>query len=281
MSDALEKKISDALSNNNNLASADLSNLVTETEAAIIAADQAAEAEHARALDPALSPDPVQARAAMEDAAFSRDRLKTLLPRLKHRYQQVADQETYDSWAAEFDQFLPRYNAAVAQLKTVCEEYEAKIVATLVEAQAVDAEVRRFARSKPHHLLQANNDGRDLPEVELAARGLSGVAPGCSFVKDMKLPAFAEPNRLAWPPPQPLSGVEVALALSASIPRHPGSDWWKEIEQRDRAIAAESRERTAREKVEREQRFKEKQEREHAADEQQRIERHRTLGWPV
>jgi hypothetical protein len=133
----------------------------------------------------------------------------------------------------------------------------------------------------PSRIPQANSDGRDLPEVALAARGLSGVAPGCSFIRDMKLPVFAEPNRLAWPPPQPLPGVEVALAVAASILRHPGSDWWKEIEQRDRAIASESRKHMAHQAAEREQCFKEQQERERAADEQRRIERYRALGWPV
>ena len=50
------------------------------------AADKTEEEERTKALDPALSPDPKAARQAMEDAAFTRDRLKTLLPRLEARY---------------------------------------------------------------------------------------------------------------------------------------------------------------------------------------------------
>jgi hypothetical protein len=76
-----------------------------------------------------------------------------------------------------------------------------------------------------------------------------------------------------------LPDVEVALALAAAPP--PRANWWKEIEQRDRATAAESREHMARQAAAREQRFKDQQERERVADEERRIERHRALGWPV
>jgi hypothetical protein len=275
---ALEKKITDALADVA-VTSADLGALISELDNGIVQASENAERERVKALDVLASPDAKAAREVSEAAEFARDRLCVLLSRLKHRYQQVANQETYGRWAAEFDRLVPRHDAAVDQLKTVYEEFEEKIVAALVEAQAVDAEVRRLAKSKPYDLSQANGDGRNLPEVELAARGLAGVAPGCSIVKDMKLPAFAEPNRVAWPPQQPNIAVQVAATLP--IRRHPGADWFKEIEERDRAIAAASREHMARQAAEREQRFKEQQERERAADEQRRIERHRALGWPV
>jgi hypothetical protein len=161
-----------------------------------------------------------------------------------------------------------------------CEEFEEKIVGTVVEAQAVDAEARRLGSAKPHHLPQANTDGRSLPEVELAARGLAGVAPGCSLMTDLKLPKFNSVNELAWPPPPPNMAVEVAMHLAA-ITRHPGADWHKELKERNRAAAEESRERAVRQAAEREQNFKEQQERERAAAEKRRLERYRALGWPV
>jgi hypothetical protein len=275
----LEKRVADALANDA-VTSTELAALISELEAAIATADAGAEAARAKSLDPLASPDAKAAREASEAAEFARDRLRSLLPRLNHRYQQVANQEQYDRWAAEFDRLLPRYDAAVAELKTVCQEFEQKIIAALLEAQAVDAEARQLATSKPYDLPQANGDGRYLPEVELAARGLAGVAPGCSLVRDIKLPAFAESNRLAWPLPQPSMAVEVAKQV-AVITRHPGADWHKALEARNRAAAEESRERAARQASERERYFKEQQERERAADEQRRIERHRALGWPA
>ena len=93
----LENRIATALAAID-ITSTDLSQLVVEAEAAISAADNAAEDERAKALDPALSPDPKAARQAMEDAAFMRDRLKTLLPRLQTRYREIADAEALAAW---------------------------------------------------------------------------------------------------------------------------------------------------------------------------------------
>ena len=55
--------------------------LIAETETAIAAADEVAEAEREKALDPALSPDPKAAREAIQAAELARDRLRTLLSR--------------------------------------------------------------------------------------------------------------------------------------------------------------------------------------------------------
>jgi hypothetical protein len=81
----LESRIATALAATD-ITSSDLSQLLIEADAAIAAADKTAEEERSKALDPALSPDPKVARAAMEDAAFTRDRLKTLLPRLQTKH---------------------------------------------------------------------------------------------------------------------------------------------------------------------------------------------------
>jgi uncharacterized protein YjbJ (UPF0337 family) len=54
----------------------DVESLITEVEAASRSSNQAAEQARQRALDPTLSPNEVaEARRAMEDAAFARDRL--------------------------------------------------------------------------------------------------------------------------------------------------------------------------------------------------------------
>jgi hypothetical protein len=81
VSAALEKRITTALAADTT--SSDLATLIQETEAGIVAADAAAERE--RAFDPALSPDPGEARAAMENATFAANRLRMLLPRLQKK----------------------------------------------------------------------------------------------------------------------------------------------------------------------------------------------------
>src|SRR6476660_1889563 len=108
---AIEQRITTALGNRAIKADA-LAELIVETEAAIAAAEQAAEAERAKALDPLQSPDPAQARRAMEDAEFAAQRLQSVLPRLRQRYSAVAAQETYNAWTTTFDPLVPKHKTA-------------------------------------------------------------------------------------------------------------------------------------------------------------------------
>jgi hypothetical protein len=242
-----EKQITAALGSTN-ITSGALATLIVETESAIAQAEQAAESERARALDPALSPDPAQARQAMEDARFAADRLRTMLPKLQAKYRQVAARETYAEWAATFDALIPRHTTATEKLRAIYTEFQDKLVEALTEAKQVDAEVRRVANAKPHHLPQANGDGRNLPTVELAARGLSSVNQDFSIMQ-LKLPVFDEANQLAWPPYEVPLAVQVAAAMVpiATDPRR-YTDRWHEV-QAERAQAA--REQGQREQQER------------------------------
>jgi hypothetical protein len=98
----LERRIAAALTSD--IPSADIAALVAETEAAISQVEAAAEAEREMALDPLASPDAAKARTAMEDAAFTRDRLRTVLPRLQERLQQVQAAEYAARWEADFEE---------------------------------------------------------------------------------------------------------------------------------------------------------------------------------
>jgi hypothetical protein len=91
---------------------------------------------------------------------------------------------------------------------------------------------------KPYDAPQANGDGCDLLTVEMAARGIAGIGPyGLSIMTDLTLPDFAEPTRLAWPPPTPSLAAQVAESV---IHRpHPGANWWQEREQQARAVREE------------------------------------------
>jgi len=98
----LEHRIAFALTDDA-VTTAALSELIQETDAAIIAADATAESERAKALDPTLSPDPKAAREAMQTAEFARDRLRTVLPRLQKRYERVASAERKAAWVEQYD----------------------------------------------------------------------------------------------------------------------------------------------------------------------------------
>ena len=102
MSDTLEQRIATALAATDTTADG-IAGLMTEVESAIIAADQAADTERERALDPLASPDAAKAREAMEAAKFARDRLRTVLPRLKQRHQEVQAYEYRERWRARYE----------------------------------------------------------------------------------------------------------------------------------------------------------------------------------
>jgi hypothetical protein len=100
--DALERRIANAFSQR--IASCEVAESIAETEKAIDAAETVAEDARVKAFDPIVSPDPVKARAAMEDAAFSRDRLRTVLPRLQKLLKEVEAEEYAAGWEAEYEQ---------------------------------------------------------------------------------------------------------------------------------------------------------------------------------
>jgi hypothetical protein len=96
-----------------------VSELLQETEAAIIAADATAEEERAKAMDPALSPDPKAARSAMEDAAFAVNRLRILLPRLHKHSLHIQYTEAHACWLETYETVRAKRDAAAEELK-VC-----------------------------------------------------------------------------------------------------------------------------------------------------------------
>ena len=76
---------------------------------------------------------------------------------------------------------------------------------------------------------EADGDGCHLLTVEMAARGITGIGlHGHSIMKDLKLPDFAEPTKLAWPPPTPcVSGPGCDGMIQ---PPHLGANWHQEGE---------------------------------------------------
>ena len=76
-----------------------------------VSAGELAERARDRALDPTITPAALEARRESEDAAFSRDRMSAAVVRLRHRLDEVRDQEeqarrqaAYDAAKAERDE---------------------------------------------------------------------------------------------------------------------------------------------------------------------------------
>ena len=194
------------------ITSTDLSQLLVEAEAAIAAADNAAEDERAKALDPALSPDPKAARQAMEDVLFMRDRLKTLLPRLQTRYREIADAEALAAWRAEADALQARRLTLGTEFKKVFSELIGDLVDRLWEMRDLDQEITALNHRRPD---AANAAG---------VRPVDWITP--AFAEYLKIPdpeagskhweiGTSGPGYL-WPPRQLDVGQQLARMMMAN-----------------------------------------------------------------
>jgi hypothetical protein len=223
MSATLEQRIAAALADND-IDSSALATLIAETEAASVDADTAAITARELSLDPVVSPDPTKARAAMESAAFTRDRLRTVLPRLQQHFKEMCSQEEYTRWVAGYEQTKAKRDAAAEELRTIYPEIITRLTDLLLRIETIDREVERVRSAKPFDAKEANGDGRWLVETELAARGLDSFGVhDHRILKDLQLPSFSEAAKLAWPPYRPVDWSSVV-----PVRPHPGAYWWQQ-----------------------------------------------------
>jgi hypothetical protein len=196
----LDERIAQALTDDA-VKSRDLVRLVAEVEVATPVAEKAAEAARLRALDPALSPDPAKARAAMDEAAFTCDRLRTALPRVQARYYQILSAEAYADWLLRYQAIQPKQAAAAQRLQELYRAFEAEIIPLLLDIEKIDREAFHIDWYRPK---DTNNcpcgDVPSLGKTERLARGDRNL----SIMTDLKLPAWAG-NELVWPPHRPMS----------------------------------------------------------------------------
>jgi hypothetical protein len=229
----LEQRITAALADAE-MASADLATLIQETEIAIIAAEQGADAERTKALDPMLSPDAKAAREAMQAAEFARDRLRTVLPRLRSRFAEVEAQEYAQRWESNYRQAEVLRDAAAQRFA----RYPAlvhEVIEIILEAQAVDAEVSRVNGSA------LPGEHRRLQSVELKSRGLKNFSISNPSVIDMvRLPDWEQTERMLWPPHRPIDPAMI-VPMQIGDPRLT-TDCWHEVGEEQRA-AEEARQK--------------------------------------
>jgi hypothetical protein len=192
----IEERIAAALSEG--VTSSHLAALIAETEESISLADTTAEAERVKALDPIASPDPVKARAVMENAAFTRDRLCTVLPRLGHRLKEVEAEEYATRWEAEYEKVKIVRDELAAEMREVYPTAVAQLADLFRRAAACDRECSRVDGKA------ATGELRRLLRVELAARGVEGLLqPDVYLAEMLRLPFFWRDSGpiYAWPPP--------------------------------------------------------------------------------
>jgi hypothetical protein len=238
----LEQRISMALTGD--LPSVELGELLGANDAAIVAAEQAAQAAKEYAYDPTLSPDIAEARERMENTALLVGRLQTLRPRLLTKYRETYLKEQAAEWRDKASELIGEGTELSEQLS----EMYPKAVHDLVSlfARIADFKKRRDAcySNRPDQI------GDQLPEPELLARRLDGFTVNTpSLLEQTQLFDF-ETGTQIWPVAQPLIGVVMAestLAMAASQDREQFSPfWWRAAQRRAAAHRAETERQDAR-----------------------------------
>jgi hypothetical protein len=226
-----------------------------------------------RAHDPIASPDPVKARAAMEEAAFTRDRLRTALPRLHARLKVMEAAEYLARWEPEYERVKAVRDALAAEMQEIYPPAVAQLADLFRRAAECDRECSRINGSAP------NNEHRRLLRVELTARGVEALLQPDVWIAEMlRLPFFWRDSGpiYAWPlptPPPPL------LAPSFVLPG-PNPDWQAEIKARN-AKEREESERVIADYKERDRQRRERELKEgKEAIAREVAERNRREGWP-
>jgi hypothetical protein len=227
---SLEQRIAAALGNPN-LGSAELAELIIEVEGAAASAAELAAREHDTALDLTASSDIAAAEQAVAHARLSRDRLLTVLPKLRERLSTALNTERRDRWLEDFKRVEVQRDQA-ADMFAEYPELAARLVEIFRTAAAVDREISHINGSAP------NNEHRRLKQVELEARGLDGFTRDHpSLAKTLQLPDWEHSAKMAWPPRGPSLAVQVAAGMA--FRDHPGGDWFQESKQRTAALREE------------------------------------------
>ena len=180
---SIDERIAEAL-DAAEIGASELADLVSEVEMAAASAAETAVEARSHALDPMVV-DPTAARAAMNDAEFTRDRLQTALPQLQARQREVGAAERYKKWAAEYDEVAAEQTALAQELTELYPPFEAKTT------HRTDGAPRR--RAFDHEGYEASGLGwKHRPGVAtLAAIG----CPGRRDVRSARTPGHARADR--------------------------------------------------------------------------------------
>jgi hypothetical protein len=216
----LGQRIVTALGNPNASAS-ELSELVAETELAIVTADETVSSERADAADLISTPSAEAAQAAISraDAAqINRDRLRSALPKLREKLSAALVEEAKERWLADYKRVRQQLDNAATLFGSYIEHAEA-IVRLFAVAAEVDKEVSRINGSAPDgvHLR--------LRSVELEARNLDRFSlDDPSLAATVELRDWNHSGQKLWPVQNPNS-FAAEFASSMVVPPHPGAHW--------------------------------------------------------
>jgi hypothetical protein len=121
----------------------------------------------------------------MQAVEFNRDRLRTVLPRLQARYQEVAAAEYLTQWRADYELLKVKRDALAAELAVTYPTVVAQLVDLFTRIEANNAKISDL------HLARPSGAGLHLAEAELVARNLDGFTrDNPPIAKQLQLPDF-------------------------------------------------------------------------------------------
>ena len=147
-SQSLEQKIAAALANPR-VASADLDELISETEQSVAETEKTAQAEREKALDPVASPDGAEAEKLVWALELRRDRLRSSLSRLRRRLYEVERAETTARWEANHDAVKAERDAVAKEFAELYPSLTTQLCDLFHRAKAIDQECSRINREAP------------------------------------------------------------------------------------------------------------------------------------
>jgi hypothetical protein len=254
------ERIAAALSDE--VTSPNLAELIIEVEAAVASAGEEIAEARARALDPTVID--ADARTALADAEFNRDRMQAALPQLHTRHQHAVARERAAAWDGEYTEVVTRYNALAHEWLAIYPPMLDKLIELCTRAKTLTSEIDHINRTAPL------GEQRRIPKMWNGGQ--------------LRLPhLFDDSDQVAWPPPVPTASQLMARQMLefphlAHCPPLTGPPEWiaarnEQRQEEGQRVAAfyanQEREREERENAEA-----------RAANERQK-ERLRREGWPI
>lgn len=226
----LELNIATMLDDGALVSSADVALMIEQVEGVIAVAEKMAAAEETKALDLTKSPDANKARAAMEETAFARDRLKAVLPKLQQQYATAYAAEEAVKLNAEHARIKAMVVAEAGKFAR-CRALMEQLAERFASAKAIDEEVSRFNISSP--------PGYHIDGVEATARNLQISAHAPSVIDKTVLQTWEPGGRSLWPPPRdPAVFAQLFAPVSDNGLSFPGGDWWRIAQEKNRQLLA-------------------------------------------
>jgi hypothetical protein len=214
----LERRLLAVIGDAHEATAAELRALLEETEAAIIAAEQAAILSREQAFDPQRAPDPVAARDQMENASLLVGRLQTLHSRLQRRVTAVEAAEHFRQWQCDFRDLKKEHDSLAKEFAQVYPTVCAQLFNLFGRLGSFDRRASQLHQRRPAGC------SLHIESAELTARKLE------RFTRDEpSLPTvvqlFALDGKQVWPPKVARDMSLFAPVVIADAAHSP--DWWR------------------------------------------------------